>query len=95
MPGFFRTKGEFRSTKCCGVGDCVGACPYGNMYLYDVRHWVRGKLGLPIPTPRGAKLPMVGASPPRSATTATRAAMTPTPAPAVRAKPGGDSVLGL
>ncbi len=95
MPGSFRTKGEFRSTKCCGVGDCVSACPYGNMYIYDVRHWVRGKLGLPIPTPRGTKLPMVGASAPPSTTTATRTANTSTPAPSVRTGPGGDSVPGL
>jgi polyferredoxin len=59
MPGHFRTKGEFRSTKCCGVGDCINACPYGNMYIYDVRHWVRARLGLPIPPPSGTKLPMV------------------------------------
>ncbi len=95
MPGSFRTQGEFRSTKCCGVGDCVSACPYGNMYIYDVRHWVRGKLGLPIPTPRGTKLPMVGASAPPSATTATRTTNTPPPAPSVRTGPGGDSVPGL
>ncbi|HZY71461.1 MAG TPA: hypothetical protein VFF67_10860 [Thermoplasmata archaeon] len=41
MPGHFRTKGEFRSSKCCGVGNCVGACPYGNLYIHDVRHWLR------------------------------------------------------
>ena len=45
MPGHFRRKGSFRSSKCCGVGDCVEACPYGNMYFYDVRHWLREKLG--------------------------------------------------
>jgi polyferredoxin len=45
MPGHFITKGEFRSQKCCGVGDCVGACPYGNMYFYDVRDWLREKFG--------------------------------------------------
>jgi polyferredoxin len=45
MPGHFITKGEFRSQKCCGVGDCVGACPYGNIYFYDVRHWLREKFG--------------------------------------------------
>jgi polyferredoxin len=95
MPGSFRTKGEFRSSKCCGVGDCVGACPYGNMYIYDVRHWVRGKLGLPLPAPRGTKLPMAGASPPPSATTATRTALTPSPASSVRASPGGDPAPGL
>ncbi len=47
MPGHFRQKGEFRSSKCCGVGDCVEACPYGNMYFFDVRHWLREKLGRP------------------------------------------------
>ena len=45
MPGHFRTKGEFRSTKCCGVGNCVGACPYGNLYIYDVRHWLTERWG--------------------------------------------------
>jgi polyferredoxin len=52
MPGHFRRTGEFRSTKCCGVGDCVEACPYGNLYVYDIRHWLREHLGLPArPTP--------------------------------------------
>ena len=59
MPGHFRTKGEFRSSKCCGVGDCVEACPYGNMYFHDARHWFRERLGLPAPTRRGTPLPMV------------------------------------
>ena len=63
MPGHFRQKGEFRSSKCCGVGDCVDACPYGNMYFYDARHWFREKLGLPAPR-RLTRLPMVRASPP-------------------------------
>jgi polyferredoxin len=58
MPGHFRTKGEFRSTKCCGVGDCVEACPYGNLYVHDVRHWIRRRVGLPE-SPRGTPLPMV------------------------------------
>jgi polyferredoxin len=61
MPGHFRQKGEFRSTKCCGVGDCVEACPYGNMYIYDIRHWFRERLGLPLgPAPRHP-LPMIRA----------------------------------
>ncbi len=42
MPLYFRTKGEYRSTKCCGVGDCVGACPYGNLYHQDVRTRIVG-----------------------------------------------------
>jgi len=58
MPGHFRTKGQFRSSKCCGVGDCVEACPYGNMYFFDVRHWVRSRLGFPE-APPPVRLPMV------------------------------------
>ncbi len=58
MPGHFRSKGEFRSSKCCGVGDCVEACPYNNLYIYDVRHWLREKLKIPA-RPRLALLPMV------------------------------------
>ncbi len=64
MPLYFRTTGEYRSTKCCGVGDCVGACPYGNMYHQDVRLWLRRRLGRSEPSaPAGARggvpLPMV------------------------------------
>jgi polyferredoxin len=68
MPGHFRTKGEFRSSKCCGVGDCIEACPYDNLYISDVRHWLRARLGLPekpVPTNR---LPMVRVSPSASPT---------------------------
>jgi polyferredoxin len=65
MVGHFRTRGEFRSSKCCGVGNCVGACPYGNLYIRDVRHWVRERRA-PV-APAGAPLPMVR-SPGRSAT---------------------------
>ncbi len=57
MPGHFRQTGEFRSSKCCGVGDCVEACPYGNMYFYDVRHWLRAGLGIGE-RPRPNLLPM-------------------------------------
>jgi polyferredoxin len=59
MPGHFRQKGEFRSSKCCGVGDCVEACPYGNMYYFDVRDWIRGKVGAGARR-RPTLLPMVG-----------------------------------
>ena len=48
MPGHFRQTGEFRSSKCCGVGDCVEACPYGNLYIADVRHWIADRLGRPL-----------------------------------------------
>jgi polyferredoxin len=61
MPGHFRQKGEFRSTKCCGVGNCVGACPYNNLYIYDIRHAVAERFGLRAPAPPLARLPMAGA----------------------------------
>jgi polyferredoxin len=57
MVGHFRTKGEYRSSKCCGVGNCVGACPYDNLYIHDVRHWVRSRLGGVPESSR--RLPMV------------------------------------
>jgi polyferredoxin len=64
MPLYFRMTGEYRSAKCCGVGDCVGACPYGNMYHQDVRLWLRRRLGRAAPEapsapPHGVPLPMV------------------------------------
>jgi polyferredoxin len=50
LPGNFIAKGEFKSSKCIGVGDCVGACPYNNEYFYDVRSWLKksrsGKKGV-------------------------------------------------
>lgn len=61
MPGHFRKTGEFRSVKCCGVGGCVGACPYGNLYIHDVRHWLRRRVGLPDVPRSGSRLPMVTA----------------------------------
>ncbi len=84
MVGHFRTKGEFRSAKCCGVGDCVGACPYGNLYIHDVRHWIRERA---TRRPGGASpLPMISvAALGRSSGTAGRPAPdTATPGPAYR-----------
>lgn len=49
MPGAFIEKGEFRSMKCIGVGDCVSACPYNNVFFFDVRNWIRMKLNMPLP----------------------------------------------
>jgi polyferredoxin len=67
MPLYFRTTGEYRSTKCCGVGDCVGACPYGNMYHQDVRFWLRRRTsrapGSPVP-PAAQRLPMMPSAAP-------------------------------
>ncbi len=59
MPLHFRESGEYRSSKCCGVGDCVGACPYGNMYHEDVRNWI-AKVAARLSRNRpGPALPMV------------------------------------
>ena len=44
QPGSFIASGELKSMKCIGVGDCVSACPYENVYFYDVRGWIRKKL---------------------------------------------------
>ena len=41
MPGSFIGKGEFRSYKCIGVGECVSACPVDNIFFYDARNWFR------------------------------------------------------
>jgi polyferredoxin len=64
MPEHFRTTGEFRSTKCCGVGNCIGACPYGNMYEQDVRLWIVRAFHRVRPQNRGTPLPMIHASAP-------------------------------
>lgn len=37
MPGSFISRGEFRSYRCIGVGDCVEACPVDNIFFHDVR----------------------------------------------------------
>jgi polyferredoxin len=58
LPGSFIAKGEFKSTKCIGVGDCVSACPYSNEYFFDVRHWLRGK-GLGKKSSGGVHLPVI------------------------------------
>ena len=39
LPSKFISKGEFKSHKCIGVGDCVSSCPYDNEYFYDARNW--------------------------------------------------------
>ena len=49
LPGAFIDKGEFRSFKCIGVGDCVTACPYENVFFFDARNWLRTKLNRPLP----------------------------------------------
>ena len=44
MRGPFVEKGYFKSYKCIGVGDCIEACPYDNIFVYDVRHYLKEKL---------------------------------------------------
>ncbi len=44
MPGEFIKKGSFKSVKCVGAGDCLRACPYDNIYFYDVRNYLKEKL---------------------------------------------------
>ncbi|MCY0859663.1 MAG: 4Fe-4S binding protein [Sulfolobaceae archaeon] len=44
MRGWFIKKGEFKSFKCIGIGECVDVCPYNNIYFYDVRNWIKEKL---------------------------------------------------
>lgn len=41
MRASFIKKGEFKSFKCVGVGDCIEACPYDNIFIYDVRKAVK------------------------------------------------------
>ncbi|BFH72227.1 4Fe-4S binding protein [Sulfurisphaera javensis] len=43
MRGEFIRKGEFKSIKCIGIGECVDACPYDNIFIYDVRNWLKEK----------------------------------------------------
>lgn len=58
MPLQLQATGEFRSAKCIGTGECIEACPYDNIYIHDVRHWVRQKFW-PQQNPE-RPLPMVG-----------------------------------
>ena len=44
MPLQLQATGEFRSAKCIGAGECIEACPYDNLYIHDVRHWLRQKI---------------------------------------------------
>ena len=44
QPGSFIEKGEYKESRCIGVGDCVQACPYENIFYYDVRNYLKEKL---------------------------------------------------
>jgi polyferredoxin len=59
LPGSFIAKGEFKSSRCIGIGDCVSACPYSNEYFFDVRHWLKGKR-FGKKNQGGQELPLIG-----------------------------------
>ncbi len=44
MRGSFIKKGEMKSFKCIGAGDCIEACPEDNIFIYDVRRALRERL---------------------------------------------------
>jgi ferredoxin len=72
MPLQLQAKGEFRSAKCIGVGECIEACPYDNIYIHDVRHWVRQRIwpdrtpDQPLPMARSTAAPTPAPTPVRS-----------------------------
>jgi polyferredoxin len=43
LPGQFIEKGYFKSSKCVGSGSCLLACPYDNIYFYDIRNFIRDR----------------------------------------------------
>ncbi len=44
QPGSFISQGQFKNSRCVGVGDCVEACPYENIFFYDVRNFLKEKV---------------------------------------------------
>ena len=66
QPGSFIGTGQLKTMRCIGVGDCVTACPYQNIYFYDIRAWLRARLrrpksfatqGVPLPVVRAGYFP--------------------------------------
>ncbi len=45
-PGNFISKGFYKESRCVGIGDCAEACPYDNIFFYDVRNYIGEKLTL-------------------------------------------------
>ena len=43
LPSQFIKQGYFKSSKCVGSGSCVAACPYDNIYFYDIRNFIKEK----------------------------------------------------
>ncbi len=44
MRGSFIKKGELKSFKCIGAGDCIESCPENNIYIYDIRKLIKDKI---------------------------------------------------
>lgn len=53
MRASFIKKGSFKAFKCVGVGDCVEACPYDNIFFYDVRGFVKERISHNPAKPKG------------------------------------------
>lgn len=45
LAGQFIKQGYFKSSKCVGAGSCIEACPYDNIFYYDVRNFLKEKKG--------------------------------------------------
>ena len=45
-PGNFIKDGFYKESRCVGIGDCAEACPYDNIFFYDVRNYIGEKLTL-------------------------------------------------
>lgn len=43
LAGQFIKQGFFKSSKCVGAGSCIEACPYDNIFFYDVRNFLKDK----------------------------------------------------
>lgn len=43
LPGQFIRQGFFKSSKCVGAGSCIEACPYDNIFFYDIRNFLKEK----------------------------------------------------
>ncbi|AWR93752.1 4Fe-4S binding protein [Acidianus brierleyi] len=44
MRGSFIKKGELKSFKCIGAGDCIESCPENNIYIYDIRKMIKDRI---------------------------------------------------
>lgn len=45
LAGQFIKQGYFKSSKCVGAGSCLEACPYDNIFFYDIRNFIKEKRG--------------------------------------------------